>query len=375
MSQLLDFSSKKQVFEFLEEKMSGASSDLYEKGRLGVGSYLLKSYVIEVNSHVNGDIDIQELIKMFLDFIFPEKSLEIKQVDADLVAIEDIDKELLIFVEVRNRFWFLHSVSRAERVDHFVRNLQKHPAIDRMWMWDEFLRGMITEHERIFKGFSIDYDNRSIMGEEEAQSSYTKMQIWGYGSKLLRLFEDVHRALGDMSVLGKIRFKEGDSEEDYIITDIKWDGKVKSHGTSIIKHYNILRSLVDKYATRLQTIENNRLAWGSFPFPSGHPFYIIFEEPIDEHTFYRLKEKMFTGKNPFRLLGFGEDVLHKGYVVSVVDMHIGKSFRMQMFPDMFALYVDENVCGNTVIRLFANLQHTIGRRIFVESEGKRILGE
>ncbi|NOZ92514.1 MAG: hypothetical protein GXO59_04510, partial [Dictyoglomi bacterium] len=107
MAKLFDFSSKKQVFEFLEEKMSGASSDLYEEGRLEVGSYLLKSYVLEVNPHTDRDIDMQELIKMLVNVIFPERALKVKPIDADLIAIEDADKDFLVFVELLDRFWFL----------------------------------------------------------------------------------------------------------------------------------------------------------------------------------------------------------------------------------------------------------------------------
>ena len=174
-----------------------------------------------------------------------------------------------------------------------------------------------------------------------------------------------------MAILGKIRFKEfGDDKNEFIISDVKFNGKVKSYGTSIGMHRKVLIDLKKKYEDKLLELEQYRFKWNPENILEGEPLYFVFKSSLEE-ILPQFLEKMFDGTVPFRLLGIVSQTGKYEYIAHVVDLHVGEKFVLQIFPDMLLVYLSEEVCANSILRLYTNLQHTLNTEVSVEDDSER----
>jgi len=366
------FTSKKEVFDFFEEQISRAYQKIYENKKLEYESYLLKSYLIEINI-----LDLEkrdEVLKELFSLNFNNQLIQptIYQIDADFFEL--LYPHISIYVEwISQRFLFLYTMSRSKDVDNLMyKIILTQPKVDNFWLWDEFLNSQITKDSRYFKGFSFDYDYRPIIGrKDEEVFSYLKVQLWGGGKELRKKYEELRNLFGPMAILGKVRFKEfGESKDEFIITDIKFNGKVKSYGTSFGIHRKILVSLKQEYENKLARVEKYKLKWNSENLLEGEPLYFIFKNPLSEEILPRFLENIFSGKMPFRLLGIVSQTGKHEYIAHVVDLHVGEKFILQIFPDMMLIYLSEDICSNTVLRLYTNLQHTLNMEVSLENDAE-----
>jgi hypothetical protein len=79
-------------------------------------------------------------------------------------------------------------------------------------------------------------------------------------------------------------------------------------------------------------------------------------------------EVVFSGTQPFRIWGNVESSGKKGTdgecrLVSAVDMHTGGRIFFEIFHDLIGMYIYSGTCGNTVVRFFTNLQHTLSHSV------------
>jgi hypothetical protein len=369
------FYSKKEAFDFFEEQIARAYHKLYKDKKLEYESYLLKSYLLEINIS-----DLEEkrdkIIKTLFSISLKDKMIdvEVNEIESDFFELVYKSLNISIYVEwISQRFLFLYTLSKTQKVDNLLHKIVfNQPRIDQFWLWDEFLNSQITKYNRFFKGFSFDYDYRPIIGrEDEEVLSYLKMQLWGGGKELNEIYNKLRKILSQMAILGKVRFKEfGDNENEFIISDIKFTGKVKSYGTSIGIHRKILVDLKQQYERKLHQIDKYRLKWSSENLLEGEPLYFVFSEPLSEKTLPELINKMFNGSIPFRLIGIVSQTGKYKYIAHVVDLHIGEKFILQVFPDMIIAYLSEEVCSNTLLRLYTNLQHTLKTEVKLENDSE-----
>ena len=66
---------------------------------------------------------------------------------------------------------------------------------------------------------------------------------------------------------------------------------------------------------------------------------------------------LFSCREPFRLWAVPRYVTPSLVEAEVVDLHVGRQFRMDIFTDGLRVYLPSDTCGNTLFRLLANLQH------------------
>ena len=373
------FRSKKETFDFFEEQIARAYHKLYEDKKLEYESYLLKSYLLEINiSDLLEEERYQryQIIKTLFSPFLKNKTigLEVNEIEPDFFELVYKDLNISIYVEwISQRFLFLYTLSNSQKVDSLLHKIVfNQPRIDRFWFWDEFLDSQITKCNRFFKGFSFDYDYRPIIGrQDEEVLSYLKMQIWGGGKELNEIYARLRELLSKMAILGKVRFKEfGDNENEFIISDVKFTGKVKSYGTNVGLHRKILVDLKQQYEGKLTQIDKYRFRWNSQNLMEGQPLYFVFTEPLSEEILLRFLEKTFNGSMPFRLLGIVSQMDKYEYIAHVVDLHVGEKFILQIFPDMVLAYLSEEVCTNTILRLYTNLQHTLKMEVKLENDSE-----
>jgi len=374
-----EISSKKEAFEFFERQISRAYYKLYESQKLEFESYLLKSFILEKELDVN--LDEADELRQLLSFEFKGETVfpTLRKIEDDFWEVLYPVLSVRMYLEkLDDRFFAFHTLSESKKVDLIVQKLvSQHHQIDAMWLWHQFLDRQLWLNQRSFKGFSFDYDFRKISGDESDQTlSYLKMQIWGGGHEIVELYKKLRSMLRNKATLAKVRFKEfGDNPEHFVLTDIKFLGKFRSHGTDVRLHRKILFDVKTAYAQKLATIEKKyRLSWQldgqREAVLEGEPLYFKFSKRIDYLD--RLIEVVFNGSYPFRLLGFVQETNH-GYFIRVVDLHVGSRFNLELYPDLMVVYLPEDVCGNTVIRFYTNLQHTMETEVVVEdAQGEKV---
>ena len=206
------------------------------------------------------------------------------------------------------------------------------------------------------------------------------MQLWGGSDTdhLYRLLKNDEQ-FQDKVVLSKVRLKEfaSPSDEDlFALQDLKYQGKFTTRGTDFGTHVasaNFVRqeyekkilSIENKYALRWRESESGTVALDGYAIhfrPSG------FQIPVDKFC-----DRVLNGSTPFRLLGFTQAIGKYSAVSEVVDLHTGGKLSLEIHPDLISVYLPNDVCGNSVARLFTNLQHYLNVRFTVEADnGDRI---
>ena len=148
------FSSKKEAFDFFEEQISRAYEKIYEDKKLEYESYLLKSYLLEINILDLENKNRKEILKNL--FSAKDKSIEtdVYEIEPDFFELLHRHKESKIstYIEwISDRFLFLYTLSKSQKVDNLIHKIvQVQPRIDQFWFWDDFLNSQITKNNRYF---------------------------------------------------------------------------------------------------------------------------------------------------------------------------------------------------------------------------------
>lgn len=105
-------------------------------------------------------------------------------------------------------------------------------------------------------------------------------------------------------------------------------------------------------------IENNSIdiysVQNGFRF-SGQPMTILLTKEIENLEFFL--DQLLSSKSPFRLWGICK-FLKKNFIkINAVDLHTGHELNLEMTPEWIRIYLPKGSCGNTVLRLFTNIQH------------------
>ena len=88
---------------------------------------------------------------------------------------------------------------------------------------------------------------------------------------------------------------------------------------------------------------------------TGDVVHIAFGQPVP--SLEKFAEGLFSNRDPFRLWAIPRWVSDRWIEAEAVDLHVGTQMRMDMTPNYVRIYLPDSACGNTVVRLVANLQH------------------
>ena len=76
---------------------------------------------------------------------------------------------------------------------------------------------------------------------------------------------------------------------------------------------------------------------------------------------------VFSGAEPFRLWGVPVQLADNFYRVNAVDMHVSHLIIFEISPEYMRVYLPDGSCGNTIARLYCNLQHNYDSRVSLKS--------
>ncbi len=386
--------SRAQLFDLLQDVMDVSYSHLLEGRRLEYERGLLKSYILETDLFRDEEkLSNEKKVKQFI-----KQSLTPEAKARTLITIRETDEEKFYEIECTtnkhqstiyldastdDRFWLAYSISNSTSTDWWLdRVVSTNPNIDYAWLWPRFLEGV--QQRGLPRGFGLDYDYRRFEEESEV-TSYIKMQLWG-GADTAVVYETLKglRELNGKIVLSKVRVKslrDDDIEPEkenlhFALEDIKYTGKFTVRGTDFGVHNRNLNRVRASYAEIVRSVENMcGLSWdvdqtGGVILDGYAINFIPQNLTLDVLSFC---ERVFSGSLPFRLLGM-INLKHDNYAtVNVVDMHTGGKLFFEISPDLITVYLPSATCGNTIARLYTNLQHYLNSNFEVEADnGQRL---
>jgi hypothetical protein len=181
--------------------------------------------------------------------------------------------------------------------------------------------------------------------------------------KAVRAEEELQRSIS----YSKVRIRRG-TAANYSKDDLRYDGafSVKS-GSSVDDHMSLVDETKTRYRELVGSIERFRLGTREADGISrvkGKAFNLVLERKIQDFAFFL--NRLLDSKEPFRLWGLRSKASEDYYQVLALDMHTGSSIDLEISPEFIRAYLPEEACGNTLLRLYVNLQHYFDSRIRCE---------
>jgi len=377
--------------DFLEKTMSHAYEALEEKQKLEADTSLLKTYMLEAHAAGRSNDDLLRVVaSAFSQEILGQNARgEVSKSDEEFfynVEVRWASNSAEFYVDATDtRFWVLHTLSRARAVDNiYKRLLMSDSRLDSAWLPIQILENVSRMGK--FRGLGLDFDRSKISDVDfdapDAPVESLKMQLWGNRARdILKLLSDSD-AFPDATTLAKVRIKyyldkEG-NDAAFSLDDVKWDGKITARGTSFDSHISLVNSVYREYRDRVRRLEDVfSLRYGHehegriLPSLSGSPLNMTFSKPMPNLD--KFISSIFSGAEPFRLWGVPVKLGENFYRVNAVDMHVSHRIIFEISPEYMRVYLPDGSCGNTIARLYCNLQHNYDSRVSLKSgEGESI---
>jgi len=379
--------------ERLEEVMSHAYTDLEERQRLEAGTSLLKTYLLEAHAGAAGHRDILRiLIAAFSPEMLGQHSrANVHETEEEFfyrITAQWATNNAEFYVDASDRrFWVLHSASNSRKADNILHRVVANDThLDSAWLPMQLLERVADMG--IFKGLHLDYDHREVpdieFEEPDAPVEYLKMQLWGNRAReVLRILRQPN-AFADATTLSKVKIKHyldrDVGEESFSLDEVKWDGKITARGTSFQSHINLVNSIYRSYSEKVRSFEQRfslRFEEPAANQPNGHmtmdgePLSLTFSRPIADLK--KFMTAIFSGTDPFRLWGVPVSAGRDYFRVTAVDLHVTNRITFEITPNFMRVYLPIGSCGNSIVRLYTNLQHYYDSQVVLAAGGGETL--
>ena len=387
----MPITTRREMATRLEEVMSHAYTELEDRQRLEAGTSLLKTYLLEAHSN---DPAHQEVLRILTTAFSPEMLGEKSR-----SRVHETDEEFFFRVDTQwasnnaeffvdasdHRFWVLHSASnsvKADRILHRIIAADNH--LDSAWLPIQLLERIADMGS--FRGLFLDYDRRRVPDVEfdvpDAPVEYLKMQLWGNRARQVLEILRQPNAFANATTLSKVKIKHWldrtVDDASFSLDEVKWDGKITARGTSFQSHINLVGSIYRNYAERVRGFEQRfslrygiEADHGNKATMTGEPLNITFSRPIADLE--KFLAAVFGGTDPFRLWGTPVSLSNNFYRVTAIDMHVTNRITFEISPDFIRVFLPDGSCGNTIIRLYTNLQHYYDSQVVLAAGGGEAL--
>lgn len=344
--------SRRELFDTLQHTIEGTYDELVEKQELEPGQTMLKTFIIESNvtpDELPNRVDITEA----------------REVDFDLqeLVIRRNGDEYRFFLDYEDsRFWTLYTLEESEDAKKVVADMVSgvRNGLDYPWMPVEQQRDIMDMGE--FRDVGVSYDADEVFSSDyiEDRLDFGDLSVRSSGRGTSTLFDilDEHEELSSFLSLSSVGIKR-EVKGSFVLERVTHNGRfTTSGGDSIQLHLDTVAEIKNRYSTLLQRIEeNHRISYESQEHGtgvSGHPLVIELDNEIDDVA--EFVDGIITAKNPLRLWGAKTQLDEQYYKVKGIDLHNNDKYTMEIAPEWIRLYLDEEACGNTALRIYSNLQ-------------------
>lgn len=342
--------------------------DIKFKRQYSYGHNAVKAYVIEAHPFNRQDLSRDEVVAAVLERargIDPNARV-VETQEESLVYLETATVDFYLDLSNR-RYVTFHTADPTKVSDPFVKKFYNHRGFDSLWLPVALLLeaakfGRLWGIGVTFRE-SLEVDLEEYRDPDEPQDIVLNVQRHFARQLIKVLMESEFRYMMGLSRLAVLR---SDNERDkFIIDDIKYNGKLTAKGTSFSRHSRVLYELVRHYDGVVSQLETFGMAFGEAGLV-GNPITITFSRPILPD---KLIDLMFTAEDPFRLWGISHQVGSDFHRIYAVDMHHGNSgnkLTFEITPNFMRVLFPAGSCANTLLRLLANINHTVDALAMLE---------
>lgn len=317
----------------------------------------LKTYILESNtgfpSQIVSDQISYEVIDTGLD------KMKILRATQNSSTISEF------YLDVSDdRFFVLHTNEKSDDSSKIIETLAKdmNHTFDHTWFYSEMLKRLAKKEGNIFKGFGVNYSDKFLRSDDEADTEIEDLTLSISGS----LAEDMQHLVESKPNIertiayNKVRILRGSrsSTLDSVQDDIHNTGYFAvKRGKSVQDHLQLVDVAKNEYDETITNVENQRIGMRTIKdrtLVEGKSFDFEFPNKVENLTLFI--ERMFNSAMPFKLWGLKTKIYENYFKIMAVDLHTGSPMDFEISNDMMRVYLFKGNCGNTILRLFTNLQ-------------------
>lgn len=368
--------TRKELVEQFGDRLSGYIEEYVEEKKTRTG--WLKTQILEVDiSEKSFEDTFNQYLSKAKGLIRKAKLLELN--DTDFYKIQANDDADDIYVDaLDHRFVVLYSFMKSDEFEKIIETLTNDSVIDQSWLPQEFMLSL--DQLGLFKGYGGRFNNEFFVNEpgksldDNPDFRSLSFKSWGHTKRLLQLIQD-DEVLKNEFALTNMRIKKAydtQVDNDTIIDDITYSGRITSLGHSFRAHHEIITKLLREYKNLVvNVIENNYAVHLEDNSVKGERLFFKLHEPLKD--FNEFATKLFSGKRPFKLWGVNSYSREEFTRFEVLDMHINETFTADVFSDRIIILLEKGVCGNTILRLTTLLQQHFGSGISLVDKEDNII--
>jgi hypothetical protein len=361
------FESRKAYLDYLGSMMVPPTEEEEEEEVYGDARgrpRLLKTYVMEANRGFPSNKDI-------LDIAIEQTDTGLQ--DVNVLTLRHEAKSARFFVDTSDRrFWLLHTNALADEAKWLFERLVYSPkaTFDKIWLPKRMVTEITEMPRNEFRGFGLDYVDYFGL-EQQTEKSLEELSMHAYGSSSMVALDALSREkkLQNSIATSMVRVRRGDRQE-YVIDEVAYDGRFSARGgTSIDAYTSLIEITTKKYRNLIENIERNSLGIKEVEgrtLVKGRAFDFNFDREIPDINLFL--SVLASSKKPFRIWGLKNKMTNGIYQVFGVDLHTGDSIDMEVSSNLMRIYLPENSCGNTILRLYTNLQHHFDSKVKLNEE-------
>ena len=375
----MELNTKEELYSFLDNYTAARRSEIDTHG-LKQGTGLIKSYVLETSQH-NGIPDIEDALSM--------SGITAQSINDDLFVIKRNLAPIGYAEPLTSRYFAIHSFEVNDDADQIIRRATKQsPKLDSLWLTSDVFQQLLKQyiepqspHRWINMRFEqrpryefgvtkeIDETTGEIIDIDTETESDVSNQYWGgfFSQRAEEWAATLHQYQEIQPRWNAIKMLRipGSEQGGY---DLWYWGKMTYRTSSFREGRALLKFVSTAYEKLTAAIEDaiwleaeeTHIGEQSFAHLRGLPAIFEFEHELSPRVFANFIESTFDGDHePFRLWGnpiwLGENKVH----VYGMDLHLWQPVYMEFTRKRFLFLLPTGTCGNTVHRLFSNIQRYI----------------
>lgn len=309
------------------------------------------TYVLEVHADAGPEL-LEEIVGTGRVAETADAYLYTASVDDGMFWVDQID----------DRFWSFHTETIPARRGRTVLKAAVDTRRDLDWLWlpSAHLRdlwpGAVTRRVR------TSFTGSKLVNQDETARDL-RIQLAGRNADNLLSFLESSPDYRAAVTFDSVQASVADEDFGRVEEGVTRDGRFAVSGDSFELHLQFVRSVVQQYKELVTLCENRSLRFTPFASTdgdgggtmSGSPIVIDFSRPVPDLEDFLAE--LLSSREPFRLWGRPR-IDGDQAEVEAVDLHMGQRMRLELGARWMRILLQPGGCGNTVVRLVSNLQHT-----------------
>jgi hypothetical protein len=273
-----------------------------------------------------------------------------------------------------SRYLVLYTNDLAKKSDLLFRRLVQstNNKFDRIWLPTETQEKIAYLSGNVFSGFGLEFDDLFSQETIDEQPIHElRMSVAGASSARALKALNVEKSLTRSLAYSKVRLFRGD-RQNFVTNEVKYNGRIiTKSGNSIDEHVSLIEKIRKIYRHLIENVERNTIGTRKVEgrtLVEGQAFDLVLDRKIEQLDYF--VNSILGATKPFRLWGLKNKISKDLRQVIAVDLHTGDPIDMEITQSLIRIYLPKGACGNVLLRLYVNLQHTFDSAIRFSEESE-----